>query len=147
MIKSNLDFKIWIILFLLLEQYFSIIKLAVYIFLQNVLIIMQIYGIIRFGKGEMRWVSILTDKELKTKGKEDQILDSILSDQELERSNDSSLLKGTKVETGLIFSHSKCSLWTINSKPRPSGYISVVRVFHILNYVYKFAGNLNVAVV
>ena len=67
MIKANLDFFIWINLFLLLEYYFNIGELAAYIFLQNVLIIIHIYGIIRFEKGEMRWVSVLTDKELKTK--------------------------------------------------------------------------------
>lgn len=139
-------FLIWIILFLLLEQYLDI-ELAAYIFFQNVLIIMHIYGIIRFGLGKMRWASVLTDKELKTKGKEGQILGSILSEQELGHSNDSSLLKGTKVETGLIFCHFKCSLWTINLKSRPSDYLSVMRVFHILNYVYKLASNLNVAVV
>lgn len=70
-LKTNLDFFICIILFLLLQQDFSNTELAAYIFLQTVLIIMHIYGIIRFEKGEMRWLSILTDKELKTKHKED----------------------------------------------------------------------------
>lgn len=151
MIKANLFvcgfFLIWIILFLLLEQYLDIIELAAYIFFQNVLIIIHTYGIIRFGIGKMKWASVLTNKELKTKGKEDQILGSILSEQELGHSNDSPLLMGTKVETGLIFCHFKCSLWTINLKSRPSDYLSVMRVFHILNYVYKLASNLNVAVV
>lgn len=69
--KSGFFFLIWIILFLLLEQDFSITELAAYFFLQTVLIIVCIYDIIRFEKGEMRWVSIVTDEELKTKHKED----------------------------------------------------------------------------
>lgn len=55
------------------------------------------------------------------------------------------LLKDVEVEIGLIFSHFKCSLSTINSKSRPSDCLSVMRAFHIQNSVYKFASNQNLA--
>lgn len=59
--KSGFLKKIWIILCLLLEQYFNIAELVAYIFLQSVLIIMQCYDIIR----ETKYVTVLTDKKLK----------------------------------------------------------------------------------
>lgn len=105
---------------------------------------MHIYGIIRFKTGEIRWVSILTEKELKAKHKEDQVLDHSFSVYKLGHSNYFYLLKGMKVETELIFSFSKYNLWTINFLSRTSDYLSV---FHILSYVYKLETNLKLVVV
>lgn len=95
----------------------------------------------------MRWVSILTDKELKRKHKEDQVFDHSFSTQELRYSNDLYLLKGMKVEMGLIFSLLKCNLWTINLPSRLSFCHEGMRVFHILNSIYKLASNLKVVIV
>lgn len=145
--KNKSDFfLIWIILVFFARTRLQHHRTA-YFFLQTVLKIMHIYGIIRFKKGEIRWVSILTEKELKTKHKEDQVLDHSFSTQELGYSNDLHLWKGMKVETGLMFSLLKCNLWTINLPSRLSFCHEGMRVFHILNSIYKLASNLKVVIV